>query len=80
MPESAITLKIMGAVDELFDELVDFTGELVKFPSLYGAEATAQDFMAGELRGRGFEVIGHHEIMLPLLRQAVIERLARRDK
>ena len=31
-------------------------------------------------RGRGFEVIGHHEIMLPLLRQAVIERLARRDK
>ncbi len=56
MPESAITLKIMGAVDELFDELVDFTGELVKFPSLYGAEATAQDFMAGELRGRGFEV------------------------
>ncbi len=31
-------------------------------------------------RGRGFEVIGHHEIMLPLLRQAVIERLSRRDK
>ena len=30
-------------------------------------------------RGRGFEVIGHHEIMLPLLRQAIIERLARRD-
>lgn len=25
--------------------------------------------------GRGFEVIGHHEILLPLLRQAVIERL-----
>lgn len=26
--------------------------------------------------GRGFEVVGHHEIMLPLLRQAVIEALA----
>lgn len=25
--------------------------------------------------GRGFEVVGHHEILLPLLRQAVIERL-----
>ncbi len=25
--------------------------------------------------GRGFEIIGHHEIMLPLLRQAVIEKL-----
>ncbi|MHC4695535.1 MAG: GSU2086 family protein [Planctomycetota bacterium] len=28
------------------------------------------------LAGRGHEVIGHHEILLPLLRQAVIERLA----
>ena len=27
--------------------------------------------------GRGFEIVGHHEIMLPLLRQAVIESLAR---
>lgn len=26
--------------------------------------------------GRGFEVVGHHEILLPLLRQAVIEALA----
>ena len=27
-------------------------------------------------RGRGFEVVGHHEILLPLLRQAVIETLS----
>jgi len=27
--------------------------------------------------GRGFEIVGHHEIMLPLLRQAVIEALAK---
>ena len=26
-------------------------------------------------KGRGHEVIGHHEILLPLLRQAIIERL-----
>ena len=26
--------------------------------------------------GRGFEVVGQHEIMLPLLRQAIIEALA----
>ena len=26
--------------------------------------------------GRGFELLGHHEIMLPLLRQAIIERMA----
>ena len=28
--------------------------------------------------GHGLEIIGHHEIMLPLLRQAVIEGLAAR--
>lgn len=30
--------------------------------------------------GRGFEVVGHHEIMLPLLRQAVIDSLAREGR
>lgn len=30
-------------------------------------------------QGRGHEVIGHHEILLPLLRQAVVERLSMRD-
>lgn len=30
--------------------------------------------------GRGHEVIGHHEILLPLLRQAVIEELAATTK
>lgn len=31
------------------------------------------------VEGRGHEVVGHHEIMLPLLRQAVIEGLAARE-
>lgn len=29
------------------------------------------------LAGRGHEVVGHHEILLPLLRQGIIERLAK---
>jgi acetylornithine deacetylase len=47
---------IMTAVDEGFDEQIDFTSELVKFPSVRGAEQTAQDFMARELGARGYGV------------------------
>ncbi len=56
MPDTDTTVKIMNAVDRRFDDVVALTGELVKFPSRYGAEQTAQDFMAAELRGRGLEV------------------------
>ena len=47
---------IMTAVDEGFDEQLDFTAELVKFPSVRGAEQTAQDFMARELGARDYGV------------------------
>jgi acetylornithine deacetylase len=47
---------IMNAVDAGFDEQIDFTAELVKFPSVRGAEQTAQDFMARELGARGYGV------------------------
>jgi len=47
MPESEITLEIRKAVDQVFDEQVDFTAELVKFPSRYGAEQTAQEQQPG---------------------------------
>jgi len=30
--------------------------------------------------GRGFDLVGHHEIMLPLLRQAIIEQLDEKSK
>jgi acetylornithine deacetylase len=56
MTDAETTAKIMNAVDGVFDQVVDLTGELVKFPSRYGAEQTAQDFVAGELRGRGYDV------------------------
>jgi hypothetical protein len=40
----------------------------------------SQNVLARPLvKGRGFEIVGHHEIMLPLLRQAIIERLGRRE-
>ncbi len=48
--------KIQKAVDAAFDEQITFTSELVKFPSVRGAEQTAQDFVAKSLRERGYAV------------------------
>ncbi len=56
MSDAEIAGRLRDQVDALFDELLDFTGELVKFPSTWGAEQTAQDFMAGELADRGYVV------------------------
>ena len=56
MPEAAVATRIMKAVDAGFDEQVQFTQELVRFPSLRGREHTAQDFMAGAFRERGLTV------------------------
>ena len=47
---------IMKAVDENFEEQIDFTAELVKFPSTRGQEQSAQDFMAREMADRGLTV------------------------
>jgi acetylornithine deacetylase len=47
---------LMVAVDHGFDEQVAFTQQLVKFPTTRGSEQTAQDFMATELRRRGYGV------------------------
>jgi len=54
--DSETQTAIMKAVDDGFDEQIDFTSELVKFPSVRGAEQTAQDFMARELGARGYGV------------------------
>ena len=48
--------QIMNAVDESFEAQLEFTGELVRFPSVRGAEAGAQDFMAKQLTDRGYAV------------------------
>ena len=46
----------MNAVDHNFDDQIDFLSELVRFPSLRGQEAPAQEFMAGAYRDSGLEV------------------------
>ena len=56
MLDSATTGEIKDAVDASFDEQVDFTAELIKFPSLRGNEHTAQDFMARAMRDQGLAV------------------------
>lgn len=58
MPEldAATRLALLKAVDQGFQETVDMTAELVKFPSVRGAEHTAQDFLAREMNHRGLAV------------------------
>nr|WP_206021096.1 ArgE/DapE family deacylase [Antarcticimicrobium luteum] len=45
-----------AAVDEGFDAQVGLTADLVRFPSTRGNEATAQDFMADQMRRRDLSV------------------------
>lgn len=47
---------ILNAVDEAFEEQLEFTQELVRFPSLRGAEHAAQNFVAKAMRDRNLEV------------------------
>ncbi len=62
MPEldADTRLALLKAVDEGFGETVDLTAELIKFPSVRGAEHTAQDFVAREMRRRGLTVDRWH--------------------
>ncbi len=48
--------RILAAVDDAFDAQIAFTQSLVRFPSVRGAEHTAQDFMADAMRQRGLAV------------------------
>jgi acetylornithine deacetylase len=54
--DQATTTTIMKAVDAGFDDQIELTTELVRFPSVRGAEHTAQDFVAAEMRRRGLAV------------------------
>ncbi|MEO8038800.1 MAG: ArgE/DapE family deacylase [Betaproteobacteria bacterium] len=47
---------LLAAVDDLQPDLVTLLAALVRFPSLMGEEASAQDFMEGLFRGLGLEV------------------------
>jgi len=56
MLDPSVASKILHAVDDGFAQETQFLAELVKFPSVRGAEHTAQDFMAREMRARGLAV------------------------
>jgi acetylornithine deacetylase len=56
MLDSELTASILKSVDAGFDEQIALTAELVKFPSVRGAEHTAQDFVAAAMRERGLAV------------------------
>jgi acetylornithine deacetylase len=56
MLDQEITAAIMKAVDAGFYDQISLTEELVRFPSVRGAEHTAQDFVASEMHRRGLAV------------------------
>lgn len=47
---------IIDAVDQGFDEQIEFTKTLIRFPSVRGAEHSVQDFIFNELKRRGLEM------------------------
>lgn len=56
MPEGELATRLMRAVDRRFEEQLAFTAELVRVPSVRGAEAPAQDLMARAMKERGLAV------------------------
>lgn len=56
MNDTSVTHRILDEVDRKFDEQIDFTSELVRFPSTRGAEHTVQDYLADDLTRRGYAV------------------------
>ena len=53
MLDRVLADEILAAIDEGFDKQIDFTRQLVRFPSLRGQEHTAQDFLFDAMRERG---------------------------
>lgn len=54
MPDAATLARLSEAVNASFERQVAFLADIVRFPSLRGAEAPLQDWVARELRGRGY--------------------------
>ena len=70
MPE--IFLKALTLVRNLGHQVQDFTAVNMDFHRHYRPRVNVVE-RPTQAGGRGFELIGHHEIMLPLLAAAVIE-------
>ncbi len=54
MLDRTLTKDILAAVDAGFEEQSMFMEDLIRFPSLRGQEHTAQDFLFGQLKRRGY--------------------------
>jgi acetylornithine deacetylase len=52
--DAKLTSDILAAVDAGFEAQVNFTEDLIRFPSLRGQEHTCQDFLFDQLKQRGF--------------------------
>jgi acetylornithine deacetylase len=55
--DAALESDLLAAVNEKRDELVALLAALVRFPSLLGEEASAQDFMEGLFQGMGLKTL-----------------------
>ena len=53
--DPTLEAEIIAAVNENAKALEDLTSSLVRFPSLMGEEASAQDFMEGLFQGLGLK-------------------------
>jgi acetylornithine deacetylase len=56
MPDPALLERLRAAVATGFDDEVRFLQEIVRFPSLRGAEAPLQDWLARDFAARGYAV------------------------
>lgn len=54
--DESVRDRILAAVDEGFDAQIDFTRDLVTYPSQRGQEHTAQDFLYNAMAERGWAV------------------------
>jgi hypothetical protein len=72
LPE--VFLKALNLARNLGNKVKDFT--TANFDMIYQYRP-AQNIVARPTNsgGRGYYIVGHHEIMLPLLAQAVIEKI-----
>jgi hypothetical protein len=72
LPE--VFLKALNLGRNVGNKIKDFT--TVNFDMIYHYRPTQNVVLRPVLSGgRGYYIIGHHEIVLPLLAQAIIERI-----
>lgn len=72
MPE--VFLKAVSVVRNLGHRLADFTTVNFDFIQHYRPKANVVERPHAGVGGRGYAITGHHEIMIPLLAAALIER------